>query len=61
MQLPERMSPPYPISHNALKISKAWKSSANSMSDGDTIIFVYDLKINGKELSRHDEDSWNQK
>jgi hypothetical protein len=60
-RLLERMSPLYLTSHNALKTSKAWKSSASSTSDGDTTISVYDQKINGKEPSKHDADSLKQK
>jgi hypothetical protein len=60
-RLPERMSLPYLTLHNVSKTFKAWKSLANLMSDRDTTIFAYDQKINGKELSKYDTDSWNQK
>jgi hypothetical protein len=60
-QLPGKMLPLYQISHNVLKISKAWRSSVNLTFDGGTITSAYGQKINGRGLLRHDEDLWNQK
>jgi hypothetical protein len=61
MQLPKKMSPHYQISPNALKTSKEWSSSASSTSDGDTTIFEFTMVTNGKEPSKPEEGSSNQK